>query len=59
MANAAVNNVQQAMPRGVGVKKRGSYMKLDEEMKIKIGNYSTENGIGAAARDTSDFQLRS
>ena len=49
-ANAAVNNLQQAMPRGVGVKKRGSYMKLDEEMKIKIGNYSSENGVSAAAR---------
>ena len=50
VANAAVNNVQQAMPRGVGVKKRGSYMKLDEEMKIKIGNYSSENEVSAAAR---------
>ena len=25
-ANAAVNNLQQAMPKGVGAKKRGSYM---------------------------------
>jgi len=49
-ANAAVNNLQQAMPRGVGAKKRGSYMKLDEEMKIKIGKYSSENGVSAAAR---------
>ena len=38
------------MPRGVGAKKRGSYMKLDEEMKIKIGKYSSENGVSAAAR---------
>ena len=45
-ANAAVNNLQ---PRGVGAKKRGSYMKLDE-MKIKIGKYSSENGVSAAAR---------
>ena len=50
VANAAVINLQQAMPRGVGVKKRGSYMKLDVEMKIKIGNYSSENGVSAAAR---------
>ena len=49
-ANAAVNNLQQAMPRGVRAKKRGSYMKLDEEMKIKIGKYSSENGVSAAAR---------
>ena len=48
-ANAAVNNLQQAMPRSVGVKKRGSYMKL-EEMKIKIGKYSSENRVSAAAR---------
>ena len=45
-ANAAVNNLQ---PRGVGAKKRGSYMKLDE-IKIKIGKYSSENGVSAAAR---------
>ena len=25
-------------------------MKLDEEMKIKIGKYSSENGVSAAAR---------
>ena len=49
-ANAAVNNLQQAMPRSVGVKKGGSYMKLDEEMKIKIGKYSSENRVSAAAR---------
>ena len=49
-ANATANNLQQAMPRSVGVKKRGSYMKLDEEMKIKIGNYSSENGVSAAVR---------
>ena len=49
-ANAAVNNLQQAMPRGVRAKKRGLYMKLDEEMKIKIGKYSRENGVSAAAR---------
>ena len=49
-ANAAVNNLQQAMPRGMGVEKRGSYMKLDEEIKIKIGKYSSKNGISAAAR---------
>ena len=49
-ANAAVNNLEQAIPRGVGVKKRGSYMKLDEEMKIKIGKHSSENGVSAAAR---------
>ena len=49
-ANAAVNILQQAMPRGMGAKKRGSYTKLDEEMKIKIGNYSSENGVSAAAR---------
>ena len=52
-ANAALNNLQQAMPRSVGVKKRGSYMKLDEEMKIKIGKYSSENGVSAAARHFS------
>ena len=49
-ANAVVNNLQQAMPRGMGAKKRGSYMKLDEEIKIKIGKYSSENGVSAAAR---------
>ena len=48
-ANAALNNLQQAMPRGMGVKKRGSYMKLDKEMKIKIGKYSSENGVSADA----------
>ena len=48
-AIAAANDLQQAMPRGVGAKKRGSYMKLDE-MKIKIGKYSSENGVSAAAR---------
>ena len=42
-ANAAVNNLQQAMPRSVGVK-------VDEEMKIKIGKYSSENRVSAAAR---------
>ena len=46
-ANAAVNNF---MSRGEGAKKRGSYVKLDEEMKIKIGKYSSENGVSAAAR---------
>ena len=45
--NAAVNNL---LPRGVGAKKRGSYMKLDEEMKIEIGKYSSENGVSTAAR---------
>ena len=49
-ANAAVNNLQQPMSRGEGAKKRGSYVKLDEEMKIKIGKYSSENGVSAAAR---------
>ena len=38
------------MPRSVGVKKGGSYMKLDEEMKIKIGKYSSENRVSAAVR---------
>ena len=28
-------------------------MKLDEEMKIKIGKYSSENGVSAAARHFS------
>ena len=49
-ANTAVNILQQAMPRGVGVKKWGSYMKLDKEMKIKIRKYSSENEVSAAAR---------
>ena len=46
------------MPRGVGAEKRGSYMKLDEEMKIKIGNTPARTEL-VLQRDTSDFQLRS
>jgi len=48
--NAAVNNLQQAMPRGVGAKKWGSHMKLDKEMKIKIGKCFSKNGVSPAAR---------
>ena len=49
-ANAAVNNLQQPMSRGKGAKKRGSYVKLDEEMKIKIGKYSSETLFGRARK---------
>ena len=38
-----------------GGEKAGSYMKLDEEMKIKIGKYSSENGVSAAARAARHF----
>ena len=47
-ANAAVNGVQQAKAKET--KKRGTCIKYDEKMKIKIGKYSSENGIHAAAR---------
>ena len=47
-ANAAVNGVQQAK-----TKKRGTYIKYDEKMKIKMGKYSSENGIHAAAKHFS------
>ena len=47
-ANAVVNGVQQAKTKGN--KKRGTYIKYDEKMKIKMVKYSSENGIHAAAR---------
>ena len=53
-ANAAVNGVQQAKTKGS--KKRGTYIKYDEKMKIKMGKHSSENGIHAAARHFS-FEL--
>ena len=36
-----------------GSEKRGTYIKCDEKVKIKIGKYSSENGIHAAARNFS------
>ena len=50
-ANAAVNGVQQAKTKGT--KKRGTYIKYDEKMKIKMGKYSSKNGIHVAARHFS------
>ena len=50
-ANTAVNRVQQAKAKEM--KKRGPYIKFDEKTKIKIGKYSSENGVHAAARHFS------
>ena len=50
-ANAAVNGVQQAKTKGT--KKRGTYVKYDEKMKIKMGKYSSKNGIHAVVRHFS------
>ena len=50
-ANTAVNRVQQAKAKET--KKRGPYIKFDEKTKIKIGKYSSENGVHAAARHFS------
>ena len=41
-ANTAVNSVWQAKTKGG--KKRGTYIKYDEKMKIKMGKYSSEMG---------------
>ena len=46
-----MNSVQQANTKGS--KKRGMYIKYDEKMKIKMGKYSSENGIHAAVRHFS------
>ena len=45
-----------AAQRAKETMKRGAYIKLDEKTKIRISKYSSENGIGAAARRFS--QLR-
>ena len=49
-ANAAVDHAAQ---RAKETKKRGAYIKLDEKTEIRISTYSSENGIGAAARRLS------
>ena len=46
-ANAAVNSVRQEE----SVKsKRGPYLKLSDEVRAKIGKYSSENGDSVAVR---------
>ena len=47
-ANAAVNRVQQQAK--AKETKRGAYIEFDEKAKIRIGKYSSENGISAVAR---------
>ena len=51
-ANAAVTHVQQ-QAKAKEIKKRGAYIKFDEKTKIRIGKYSSENGISVAARHFS------
>lgn len=34
-------------------RKQGAYIKFDKKMKIKIGKYSSKNGISMAARHFS------
>ena len=46
-ANAAVNHATQ---RAKESKKREAYIKLDEKTKIRIGKYSSENGVSVAAK---------
>ena len=47
--NAALIRVQQ-QAKVKETKKQGAYIKLDKKTKIRIGKYSSKNGISAAAR---------
>ena len=47
--NAALIRVQQ-QAKAKETKKQGAYIKLDKKTKIRIGKYSSENGISAAVR---------
>ena len=51
-ANAAVARVRQD-EAGKTIAKRGPYIKLNDEMRAKIGKYASENGDTAAARHLS------
>ena len=49
-AISEANAVNRAAQRAKESKKQGAYIKLEEKTKIRISKYSSENGIGAAAR---------
>ena len=49
-ANEELRMVQEAAAKP---KKRGTYKKLSEEMKAKIGKFACENGVAAAVRKFS------
>ena len=55
--DSANEHVRQAIQAEATTKKtrttRGSYFKLSPELRARIGNYSCDNGIGAASRHFS------